>query len=215
MGTAPEASGGSDEYSNGNGSLMRIIPIALWFGDSSPGALLEYAQRASSLTHQHPRSQMACALYCLIVRELLAGATPKDAFNAALKTFAGSYEHPPFAAERLHFQLLEAGNLGRRPESEIGSGGYVMHTLTASIWCLLTSSSFEEMVLKAVNLGGDSDTTGTVAGGLAGVCYGLDAIPSTWKEVLARHDDVESLFARFLAHPARTEAAALPATIPS
>lgn len=197
-GAPPEESGGSDEYSNGNGSLMRIVPIVLWFGGLPPESLAATAHRASALTHRHPRSQMACALYCLLVRELLGGATARDAFSAALKIFAQIYEQPPFVAERLHFQLLEAGRLGDLPESEIGSSGYVMHTLTASIWCLLTSSSFEETVLKAVNLGGDTDTTGTVAGGLAGACYGLDAIPAAWKQTLARQDEVGSLFAQFL-----------------
>jgi ADP-ribosylglycohydrolase len=198
LGTAPEQSGGSDEYSNGNGSLMRIVPIALWFDNLAPNDLAATAHRASALTHRHPRSQMACALYCLIVRELLAAATAEDAFHAALQVFAEIYEQPPFVAERLHFQLLEAERLGSRSESEIGSSGYVMHTLTASIWCLLTSRSFEECVLKAVNLGGDTDTTGTVAGGLAGAYYGAEAIPIAWREALARHDEVESLFEHFL-----------------
>ncbi len=211
MGTPPEQSGGSDEYSNGNGSLMRIVPIALWFDDLPPNDLAATAHRVSALTHRHPRSQMACALYCLVVRELVGGATADDAFHAALKVFTEIYEQPPFVAERLHFQLLEAGRLGSRPESEIGSSGYVMHTLTASIWCLLTSNSFEETVLKAVNLGGDTDTTGTVAGGLAGAFYGVEAIPTAWKKALARHDEVESLFDRFLSrHSASVVSAALP-----
>ncbi|MEO8351898.1 MAG: ADP-ribosylglycohydrolase family protein, partial [Chthoniobacteraceae bacterium] len=198
MGMAPEESGGSDEQSNGNGSLMRIVPVALWFDDLAPRDLAATAHRASALTHRHPRSQMACALYCLVVRELVAGAAAEDAFHNALKVFAELYAQPPFVAERSHFQLLEAGRLGGRSESEIDSTGYVMDTLTASIWCLLTSKSFEETVLKAVNLGGDTDTTGTVAGGLAGAFYGVEAIPTAWKEALARHDEIESLFTRFL-----------------
>ncbi len=84
-----------------------------------------------------------------------------------------------------------------------------MHTLTASFWCLLTSNSFEETVLKAVNLGGDTDTTGTVAGGLAGAYYGVDAIPTAWKEALARYEEVEALFVQFLSRrsPAVSSAA--------
>ena len=198
-GTPPEQSGGADEYSNGNGSLMRIVPIALWFDHLPPADLAETVNRASALTHRHPRSQMACALYCLIVRELLDGANAEDALRSALRVFAQVYEQPPFLSERLHFQLLESGRLANQAESEIDSSGYVLHTLAASIWCLLTSHSFEETVLKAVNLGGDTDTTGTVAGGLAGAYYGVEAIPSAWKTALARHDEVESLFAWYLA----------------
>jgi ADP-ribosyl-[dinitrogen reductase] hydrolase len=94
--------------------------------------------------------------------------------------------------------VIEDGKLASRDEAEISSSGYVMHTLTASLWCLLTSRSYEETVLKAVNLGEDTDTTGTVAGGLAGVLYGLDAIPSDWRLQLARHDDVAALVSTFL-----------------
>jgi ADP-ribosylglycohydrolase len=197
-GVEPETAGGLDEFSNGNGSLMRILPIALWFHEATPEDLARLAGRASSLTHQHPRSRMACALYCLVVRELLRGANPAEAYRSSLAAFAGLCEQEPFRAERPHFQQLEAGRLGSLPERAIDSGGYVIHTLTASLWCLLTSGSFEETVLKAVNLGHDTDTTGTVAGGLAGALYGVDAIPLDWRKTLARSGDVEVLFAGFL-----------------
>jgi ADP-ribosylglycohydrolase len=197
-GIPPEEAGRDDECSNGNGSLMRILPMALWFRDASAEELMRNAQLASSLTHRHPRSQMACALYCLLVRALLSGANPADSWRASLDCFAQFYECAPYIGERLHFRLIESGNLGDQAECNIQSSGYVMHTLTASVWCLLTSNSFEETVLKAVNLGGDTDTTGCVAGGLAGARYGLGSIPGEWKSALARHDDVAVLFARFL-----------------
>ena len=77
------------------------------------------------------------------------------------------------------------------------SGGYVIHTLEASIWCLLNSNSFQEAVLKAVNLGEDTDTTGCVTGGLAGVYYGLKTIPKDWLNTIARKEDVGKLFQQF------------------
>lgn len=197
-GAPPEEAGSADVYSNGNGSLMRIIPLALWLADRAPETLAEYATRGSSLTHRHPRSQMACALYCLLVRELLCSAAPAEALAGARRTFANLLQESLFAAERQHFRRLETGALGDCPERDIRSSGYVIDTLEASIWCLLTSASFEETVLKAVNLGGDTDTTGTVAGGLAGACYGLQAIPAAWRQALARHDDIASLFTHFL-----------------
>lgn len=197
-GTPPEIAGGNDEYDNGNGSLMRILPFVLWSHAVPDAEFSDIIHRASALTHRHPRSQMACALYGLVIRELLKGATPDAALNGALDLFARLYEHTPFVAERLHFQLLESRRLASVPENEIGSSGYVMHTLTASLWCLLTSRSFEETVLKAVNLGDDTDTTGTVAGGLAGVFYGASAIPKEWLATLARQDDVATLFAKFV-----------------
>jgi len=198
-GIPPEGAGGADANSNGNGSLMRIIPIALWFQGDSVEAIAEHAQRASSLTHRHPRSQLACAFYCLLARELLHGASREDGLRAAFDAFSRIYTHTPFAEEMPHFRLLNPEALEKLPETEIASSGYVIHTLLASVWCLLTSQTFEETLLKAVNLGGDTDTTGTVAGGLAGAYYGMKAIPLFWEQLLARHDDVESLFARFSA----------------
>jgi len=196
-GVSPEEAGRADEYSNGNGSLMRILPVALWFSKAKPGEVIVFAQCASSLTHRHPRSQMACALYCLLVRALVQGMPPGKAWSQAVDAFSAHYDRPPYVAERLHFRLIESGKLAEQTEQDIDSSGYVMHTLTAAVWCLLTSQSFEETVLKAVNLGGDTDTTGCVAGGLAGAYYGLASIPSDWKSVLARHADIESMFARF------------------
>jgi ADP-ribosylglycohydrolase len=197
--TPPEEAGGDDVESNGNGSLMRILPIALWFRTSPAGELATLAQRASSLTHRHPRSQMSCALYCLLVRELLTGTAPADALRTALHAFGRVYHQPPFLGERRHFQRLERGGIEKAPEREIGSSGYVIDTLTASIWCLLTSGSFEETVLKAVNPGSDTDTTGCVAGGLAGALYGLKSIPAEWKNRLARHGEIAALFTKFTA----------------
>jgi len=79
------------------------------------------------------------------------------------------------------------------PEELIYSGGYVVHTLEAAVWCLLTTSNFPEAVLKAVNLGGDADTTGAVTGGLAGLLYGFEGIPADWINTLARKDDIAAL----------------------
>lgn len=197
-GTPPEQAGGARVTDNGNGSLMRILPIALWFAGKPVAETVLAAHIVSALTHRHPRSQMACALYCLVVRKLLGAVSPEEALHGALKTFATAYDFAPFLAERLSFQLLEAGDLATRPESEIGSSGYVLHTLTAGLWCLLTTRSFDECVLKAVNLGLDTDTTGTVAGGLAGAWYGIESVPEAWKRGLARHDDVAALFQTFL-----------------
>ena len=101
-------------------------------------------------------------------------------------------------AEILAFRNILSSEVGSLDATSIRSGGYVMETLTASVWCLLTTSDFSECVLKAVNLGDDTDTTGCVAGGLAGVLYGLEAIPSEWISALPRKDDLRGLFDRFL-----------------
>ena len=198
-GMRAEVAGGDGQYSNGNGSLMRILPMAVRFAELPTKLLLEQIHRASAITHRHPRSQMACGFYSLAIRELLAGLVPQEAFKNAQNTFRAFYEPDPYWAVELDcFQLILVGDLERHPESEIDSSGYVIHTLTASLWCLLTTSNYQDCVLKAVNLGGDTDTTGCVAGGLAGVAHGVQAIPAQWIQQLARHQDLDSLFNKFV-----------------
>lgn len=197
-GVSAALAGSDDQFSNGNGSLMRIIPVSMRFAELSIKDHLDRVHRASGITHRHPRSQMVCGFFTLVVRELLRGVPANAAFPSALAGFRSFYESETWwAAELDYFQLLLAGDLAARPETEIDSGGYAVHTLTASLWCLLTTNSFEACVLKAVNLGGDSDTTGCVAGGLAGVLYGANAIPAKWIQALARRDDVAALFEKF------------------
>jgi ADP-ribosylglycohydrolase len=107
------------------------------------------------------------------------------------------YSQPPYSFEIVHFKRILAGNVHQLPEEDIQSDGYVIHTLEASIWCLLNSNTFTEAVLQAVNLGEDSDTTGIVTGGLAGITYDLNAIPKEWVNIIARKEDIEKLFNNF------------------
>jgi ADP-ribosylglycohydrolase len=112
-------------------------------------------------------------------------------------------ELPPFLSkipiepeEVAQFDRLLKENIYERLEEEIKSTGYVIHTLEASIWCLLTTESYPEAVLKAVNLGYDTDTTAAVTGGLAGLLYGYEDIPKDWIDTLARKEDIEDLAER-------------------
>jgi ADP-ribosyl-[dinitrogen reductase] hydrolase len=194
LGTPAEQAGGRDEHDNGNGSLMRIIPVALRFSKEPIAVFAQRLERASSITHGHPRSKFACVFYGLVVRHLLAGLDPKTALEASRKEFTALYQNSPeFARFRSHL----TDDFHSIPESEIVSTGYVLHTLHASLWCLLTTSSYDQCVLRAVNLGGDTDTTGCVAGGLAGTAYGLNAVAIEWRRQLARADDLVCLFHKF------------------
>ncbi|HMP82109.1 MAG TPA: ADP-ribosylglycohydrolase family protein [Verrucomicrobiota bacterium] len=193
-GTPAEQAGGCDEFSNGNGSLMRILPVSLGIANEPLAVRRNRLERASAITHGHPRSMMACAFHGFVTRQLLLGGQLRAAIEAARTEFAGCYQH---ASEFSRFKHILNDNLVSLPEGEVVSTGYVLHTLHASLWCLLTTSSFEECVLKAVNLGGDTDTTGCVAGGLAGGYYGLEAIPQNWIQALAHREEVEVLFNRF------------------
>ena len=141
------------ERSNGNGSLMRIIPVA--FADCSD----EEVMQVSSITHGHEISMHACVIYVRIVRRLLAGESIHDIIPTLL------YDAP--------FDRLR--RIDQLSEDEIKSTGFVVHTLEASLWCLAKYDNFRDTVLAAVNLGDDTDTTGAVAGGLAGIVYGLES----------------------------------------
>jgi ADP-ribosyl-[dinitrogen reductase] hydrolase len=196
-GIDPEMAGDDDENSNGNGSLMRILPVALRFADLPADQLIDRAHRVSSLTHRHPRSQIACGVYCLMVAELLRGSTPIDAYRKAVDIGLKMYAKPPYLAEMSPFRKFVSDRIYELSESDICSGGYVVDTLEASVWCLLNSASYEETVLRAVNLGGDTDTTGCVAGGLAGVYFGLSAIREEWIGGLAGEEMLVTILDEF------------------
>ena len=98
------------------------------------------------------------------------------------------------SAELIHFERIRAvDSLKGIPEGQIKSGGYVIESIEAALWCLLNTSSYEECVLKAVNLGHDTDTTAAIAGGLAGIYYGYDAIPEAWKHDIIRRQWIEDM----------------------
>lgn len=194
LGTPAVEAGGRDDYDNGNGSLMRILPVVLASLGEDEMIFITRIEQASAITHGHGRSKMACVFFGFMVRALVAGIRGEDALRQAQACFAGAYER---SSEFTHFATLMRPDLAATAEKNISSGGYVIDTLTASLWCLLTTESFSDCVLKAVNLGSDTDTTGCVAGGLAGVLYGLDAIPAEWCQALPRQQDLKELFARF------------------
>jgi ADP-ribosylglycohydrolase len=205
---------------------MRILPVAVYFAHHSEEEMLDSLHKASAITHAHSRSMMACGLYGLLVRGLLSGMSPAEAYAqacvrgkalyrrggagaASTDRLVGSSVQPglagpsaqpesdPAESELPHFSRFLSGGLASATEDSVESGGYVVHTLEASVWCLLTTRDLASAVLKAVNLGGDTDTTGAVTGGLAGLCYGEKAIPSEWLGALARREDIEDLARRF------------------
>ena len=195
----PELAGGFDEGSNGNGSLMRILPLVLYTKNKPIEERYEWAKKVSSLTHAHVRSVIACFYYLEYARLLVMGEDKRNAYNLIkqpVTDFLISLEINP--AEIGRFDRLLKTDIHELKETEIQSSGYVLHTLEASMWCLLTTDNFAQATLKAVNLGDDTDTTGCVTGGLAAVLYGYDEIPQEWVTVLARKEDIKDLAQRLL-----------------
>lgn len=191
-GVPPLEAGPGGEYQNGNGSLMRILPVALFAAHLPPEVLVKRASDASRLTHSHARSRLACGLHALLAAELLRGAPPEAAYRALCATAETAVLacDAGFLAELPRFRRILDGGLASIPRDGIRGSGYVVDTLEAAIWCLLRTEDFRACALLAVNLGEDTDTVGAVAGGLAGVAYGAAGIPEEWIGALARADDV-------------------------
>ncbi|MBW4478353.1 MAG: ADP-ribosylglycohydrolase family protein [Tolypothrix brevis GSE-NOS-MK-07-07A] len=199
QGIPPLEAGGKTENSNGNGSLMRILPMAYCHKSLTFAELISRVHQVSCITHAHMRSQIACGIYISITVCLLQGLDPQPAYLQGLENIRQIYSTPEYALEIPHFSRVFSGEIDKLPLEEIRSSGYVIDTLEASLWCLLNSSNYAEAVLKAVNLGGDTDTTAAVTGGLAGIYYGVENIPSEWVEQIARKQDIMNLAERLAA----------------
>ncbi|MGD1805285.1 ADP-ribosylglycohydrolase family protein [Dapis sp. BLCC M126] len=188
--------GGRDDRNNGNGSLMRILPLAYTYKNTNFPELIQQVHDCSCITHGHLRSQMACGIYISIAICLLEGLEAKLAYLQGIENIKQIYSEEKYGAELHRFRKVLSGEVQNISLTGIHAGGYVLDTLEASLWCLLNTKSFAEAVLKAVNLGEDTDTTGAVTGGLAGIYYGIENIPNEWIEVIARKDDIFNLAAR-------------------
>ena len=191
----------SGEMDNGNGSLMRIHPFVLYTYklDTNIKTKVQIIELASALTHAHPRSKVACGIYAFVLWELLdenglsAKETVRTALIKARNYYFNNSEFDHFS--KLYYQIVDVDNNFNNPATEydIISDGYVVNSLDAAIWCLLTTDSYKDCVLKAVNLGDDTDTTAAIAGSIAGAVYGYDNIPQEWKDALLKRDYIEAM----------------------
>lgn len=181
-GVYAESAGLTDDRSNGNGSLMRVLPLALWHrGDDEE--LMEDAMTQSRVTHGHIRSQLCCALYCLWARRILEGseASWEDAVSG-LRAYLGT-SSPGYSELELKI----------KPEQWGGEGsGYVVDCLHSARWAV-KQGTYEIAVKKAIALGHDTDTTACVTGGIAGLRDGVDAIPERWRKALRGQEVVKPL----------------------
>ena len=204
-GVEPHKSGGQSIESNGNGSLMRILPVPLYYQEEPIKELVEYIHEVSMITHAHPRSLMSCAYYSILVSQILRGEGFTDSYHQTNEIFRNHYKETLFYTEISHFDRILNDNIGALSEQDIYSTGYVIHTLETALWCMINSKTFKEAVLKAVNLGDDTDTSGCVTGGLAGAVYGINHIPVEWLSSLSRSDDIKILIEEFISKVIKAE----------
>ena len=220
------------ERSNGNGALMRILPICIYYIEKQEGSsnsndnnnsdleAVEGIHVTSGLTHHHLRSQMACGLYYFMAKEIVkAKRQSSDHGKVALITclqagldagikFYGEYsqysqeedqtirkrKQKNILTQMAYYErLFHLDKYKKVPERYIRSTGYVVDSIEAAVWSLITTDTFEDCLLKAVNLGDDTDTVAAIAGGLAGLYYGYDNIPDQWLDVIKRREYIEDM----------------------
>ena len=203
----PFRCGGTDPGNNGNGSLMRIMPAVLYCIDSGfkNHEAIYTVHTVSALTHAHIRAKIACGLYYFMAKAIVQNpGTLIDRLQTGLNAGFHYYESMNFPDSNAYpseeldkfdclrdlstFQYVDA--------DEIRTTGYVVDTLKAAVWGLITTDSFDKALLKLVNMGGDTDSIAAVAGGLAGLYYGYDAIPADWLAVIKRRDWIEGMLNR-------------------
>jgi ADP-ribosylglycohydrolase len=191
-GTPPLKAGPARERDNGNGALMRVLPLALWHRGTDR-ELVKDAQLQSRVTHGHLRSQVCCALYCLWARRVLHGV--EGAWSEAVATLRDLYLADPEALEELERSI--------QPEApyRVTGSGYVVDCLH-SARTAFEATSYLGVVRSAIALGNDTDTTACVAGGLAGLRHGIGGIPTRFREALRGSDIYEPLLQRLLEHVA-------------
>lgn len=201
-GEQPLKCGGKNEMDNGNGSLMRILPIVYYLRTKYKSfhkneEAMEIIHNVSSLTHAHKRSLIACGIYCMIASNLLDGMSIQKAVEQGVLTAFQYYQNEEYYKELMHYKRLLGEDFINISIDNIKSTGYVVDTIEASLWCLLNTESYKSCVLKSVNLGDDTDTVAAIAGGLAGIYYGYDKIPTEWLNVIAKRDYIEKLCMQF------------------
>lgn len=184
----------SNEKDNGNGSLMRILPVVLYqhFHTRENISLeqeIAEIHTISALTHAHERSLVACGVYKFVAEELLQTSN-KFSIIQGLRYANVFYCNSP---EYKSFSRLFSDNFPLISRTNIKSSGYVVDTLEAALWCLLTTNNYFDCVLQAVNLGGDTDTIAAISGGLAGILYGFSAIPNKWILSLVQNEIIDTM----------------------
>ena len=198
------ACGGKTAHDNGNGSLMRIMPACLFCYEQEKAGKMDRQEAintihaVSALTHAHLRSKIACGLYYFMAASILDGKDDAPIIDCLQQGMTDGWAFYTKAdtnpAELAYYShLLDLKYFSTVAENEIRSTGYVVDTMEAAVWSLITTDSYEACTLKAVNLGLDTDTVAAIAGGLAGLYYGMEQIPQVWVDTIARKDWISGL----------------------
>jgi ADP-ribosyl-[dinitrogen reductase] hydrolase len=191
--TGDYCAGSTDEKSSGNGSLMRLAPIPLFYPTLTPihpekiliPNFINYAIAMSMTTHGSNDCILSCCHLSGMIVGCLLDKTKEEILSPMYCPQPTLYQGQEFSPLLLDIIM---GGYKNKTEDQIKSTGYVLHTLEAALWCFYNTDTFEDGLIKAVNLGHDSDTTGAVYGQLAGAYYGVQAIPQRWLDKIVKRD---------------------------
>ena len=199
FGSSAQECGQGGELDNGNGSLMRMLPIAyyIWFmkykEEIEDKTIYDIVKNVSSITHKHEISIMGCYIFVKYAIEIMDGKYKEIAYEN-IKNLDYSF----FNNETIKkYDRILKGNIKEETIENIRSTGYIVDTLEAVLWLFLNGGNYNDTILKAVNLGEDTDTIAAIAGGLLGIHYGSETINEDWKRNLKRVDYIESLCEEF------------------
>lgn len=200
----PLTCGRTGERANGNGALMRILPVCLYYINkqnticTSDDEAIHNIHAVTALTHNHLRSYIASGLYYFMLKAVVYKAENETIERCLQRGLDDGFRYYGRDIRNLseiayYGRLFSMKDLVNVDEASIHASGYVVEALEAAIWCLITTDCFKDCLLKAVNLGDDTDTVAAIAGGLAGVYYGYQSIPEEWLEVIQRREWIESM----------------------
>jgi ADP-ribosylglycohydrolase len=192
--------GSTDPHAAGNGSLMRLAPVPVFFA-ADPAAAVARSGDSSRTTHAAAGCVDACRYYGGLIAGALRGASREELLSPMYAPVPGLWDAAPLAPE---IEAVARGSFLRREPPEIRGTGYVVQSLEAALWSFSKAWNFRDAVLHAVNLGDDADTTGAICGQLAGAHHGFDGIPAEWREGLAKRDLVLDLVDRLVAARPKT-----------
>lgn len=191
-----EKCGGTTEMSNGNGSLMRILPLVYYCyaKKMNEQEIYEVVKKVSSITHGHEISIMGCFIYVMYGIELLNNKNFLQAYKKIKKIQYNIY----FSDETIKkYERILKKDINKYSLDEIKSTGFVIDTLEATLWVLLNTKSYNQSIIGAINLGNDTDTIGACVGGLAGIYYGFQNIDKRWQSELLKYNDIVELCKKF------------------
>ena len=174
-------SGSVDEHSSGNGSLMRLAPVAIFYNSHYENCI-KFAGESSRATH----GSAECIDSCKYFADLLFYSYQAQS-KAELLSFS---KYRPVVPK---VEIIASGDYLKKSISELKGSGYVIESLEAALWCFFNTESFEDAILSAANLGDDADTTAAICGQIAGGYYGLSGVPEAWREKLYIGKEIEEL----------------------